>query len=64
MFINNNTLLKINNKKYNFEEYIMNNLKKLNVKIYKNKSYYLPIDNISDLQKANFDWKRNKKMWF
>lgn len=64
MFINNNTLLKINNKKYNFEEYIMKNLKKLNIKIYKNKFYYLPIDNISDLQKANFDWKRNKKIWF
>ena len=31
---------------------------------FKNKNYYIPIDNVADLNKANNDWKNNKKVWY
>lgn len=50
-------------KKINFEKYIFANFKKTKIFASKNKSFYLPIDEINDLKKANFFWKSNKKLW-
>ncbi len=50
-------------KKINFEKYLFVNCKKTKIFAYKNKSFYLPIDDINDLKKANFFWKSNKKLW-
>lgn len=62
MLVKNKLLKKISNSNINFENYLFK--KNLDIKAYKNYFYYQPIDNISDLNNANKNWKKNKKTWF
>lgn len=64
MLIKSKIIEKINRKNLNFENYILTKIKQFNIVAFKNKNYYIPIDNITDLSKANYDWKNNKKAWY
>ena len=64
MLIKNKIIEKINRKNLNFEKYILTKINKFNIVAFKNKNYYIPIDNVADLNKANNDWKNNKKVWY
>ncbi len=63
MLMSKSLLKRFTKKKINFEKYLFSNCKKIKLFAIKNKSFYLPIDVINDLQKANFFWKNNKKLW-
>jgi glucose-1-phosphate cytidylyltransferase len=63
-FLISKVLLKrFTSKKLNFEDYLFINCEKIKAFALKNKSFYLPIDHVHDLKKANIFWKRNKKLW-
>ena len=64
MLIKSNIIEKINRKNLNFEKYILTKINKFNIVAFKNENYYIPIDNVADLNKANNDWKNNKKVWY
>jgi len=64
ILIRNNIIKKIKRKDLNFEESILTKTNKFNIMCYKNVNYYIPIDNVADLKKANIDWKKNKKVWY
>ena len=64
IFLKNKILKKIKDNSISFENQILNKYKKLNIFTFKNLNYYMPIDNISDLYKANYDWRNNKNKWF
>ena len=64
MVLKKNVLNDIKNKKSNFESYIFNKVKKFKIIAFKNKSFYLPIDNLKDLQYANLQWNKNRKTWY
>tara|TARA_B100000787_G_C16193905_1_gene299348 strand:- start:1582 stop:2370 length:789 start_codon:yes stop_codon:yes gene_type:complete len=64
IFIKNEIIKKIKNIDLNFENTILTKTDKFNILGFKNKNYYMPIDNITDLHNANIDWKNNKKTWY
>jgi len=64
MLLKKNILNHIKNKKQNFENYILNEVKKFKIIAFKNKNFYLPIDNFKDLQYANQQWNKNRKTWY
>lgn len=64
MIMKSKIIEKINKKNLNFESSILTKTNKFNIMVFKNKNYYIPIDNVADLNKANNDWKNNKKVWY
>ena len=64
IYIKNRIINKIKKIDLNFENTILTKTNKFNILGFKNKNYYMPIDNITDLYKANIDWKNNKKTWY
>ncbi len=64
MFLNNSVFRFINKEDFNFEQYILNNTKKFDIRVSKNKHFYLPIDNIYDLNTAKLAWKNSQKTWY
>ena len=64
MILTSKVIDKIKKKKVNFENYIFNQTRKLKILAFKNKNFYLPIDNAKDLIQAEHFWKNNKKYWF
>lgn len=64
MFLNNSVFKFINKVDLNFEQYILNNTKKFDIRVSKNKYFYLPIDNIYDLNTAKLAWKNSRKTWY
>ncbi len=64
IFIKNKFFKKIKKLNFSFEEGILTKIKRFNIGAFKNHNYYIPIDNINDLRKANNDWRNNKKIWY
>lgn len=64
IFIKNKFFKKVKKLNFSFEESILTRIKRFNIGAFKNYNYYIPIDNINDLRKANNDWRNNKKIWY
>lgn len=64
MILTSKVFNKIKKKSVNFENYIFDQTKKLKILAFKNKNFYLPIDNVKDLIQAEECWKKNKKTWY